>query len=96
MTQSTTDDRVEAAREAADRHAWTDAHRILSELDHEGRLDAAGLELLGTIAWWAGEPDVSVTARERSYSVYLKEGNPIRAAMMALVAGGGSHVLLVS
>src|SRR5688500_2096556 len=91
MSTETADARLSAAQEAADRHAWHEAYALLNDLDREGRLDGAGLELLGTIAWWASQPDASVTARERAFSAYLDEGDRIRAAYMALMAAWDHH-----
>lgn len=75
MSLETTDTRLAAAQEAADQHAWQEAYTLLTDLDRDGRLDAAGLELLATIAWWASQPDVSVAARERAFSAYLQGGD---------------------
>ncbi|MGH2572172.1 MAG: adenylate/guanylate cyclase domain-containing protein [Actinomycetota bacterium] len=85
MSQQTIEDPVAAARQAADRHAWQEAYDLLSILDREGGLDGAGLELLGSIAWWAGHAEESTEARERAFAAYLKEGDRARAAHLALV-----------
>ena len=85
MSQQTIEDPLTTAREAADRHDWPEAYDLLTGLDREGRLDGAGLELLGTIAWWAGQPQVSTEAKERAFSTYLKDGDRARAAYMATV-----------
>ncbi|MFA7249758.1 MAG: LuxR family transcriptional regulator [Dehalococcoidia bacterium] len=86
MSMQATGDRLDAAREAAERHAWRDAYEILTALDREGRLDGAGLNLLGAIAWWASQPDESTSARERAFAAYMEEGDRINAALMALLA----------
>src|SRR5919109_3672922 len=85
MSQKTIEDPLAEARDAAERHDWQASHEILSRLDAEGRLDGAGLELLGLISWWSGHPDVQADSRERAVAAYLAEGNRARAAYMALV-----------
>ncbi|TAK75769.1 MAG: hypothetical protein EPO16_08275, partial [Dehalococcoidia bacterium] len=86
MMESRTVDQLAAAQQAADRHAWPEAYGLLAALDAKGQLGAAGLELLGTMGWWAAEPDASVSARERAFAAYLAEGDRVRAAYMALLA----------
>jgi len=82
-TRDAIDQRLDATREAADRRAWREAYEPLVEIDGDGRLDAAGLELLGSVAWWAGDPDRSIGARERAVPAYLKDGDTVRAAYVA-------------
>jgi class 3 adenylate cyclase len=84
MSQQTIDDPLAEARDAAERHDWQASYELLARLDSEGRLDGAGLELLGQMSWWSGHPDLQINARERAVAAYLAEGNPARAAFMSL------------
>lgn len=86
MSQKTIEDPLAEAREAAERHDWQASYDLLTRLDSEGRLHGAGLELLGLISWWSGNPDVQIDARERAVAAYLAEGNRARAAYMSLAA----------
>jgi class 3 adenylate cyclase len=83
VSQRTLDDPVHAAREALDRHAWHEAFDLLRRADVEGRLSAGELAMLGDAAWWAGDMDACISARERAYAAYLEGGEPLRAAMVA-------------
>jgi class 3 adenylate cyclase/tetratricopeptide (TPR) repeat protein len=83
VTQRTLDP-VAAARQALDRHAWHEAFDLLRRADAEGELSAEELELLGGAAWWAGDMDACISARERAYAAFLEAGDPRRAAMVAL------------
>ena len=87
MNASSTAERLAVAREAAGEHVWTRAYELLTELDREGALDGDGLQLLGEMGWWVHQPDVTTSARERAYAAYLAAGDPVRAALMALLAG---------
>jgi class 3 adenylate cyclase len=84
MSQRTIEDPLAEARDAAERHEWQASYDRLARLDAEGRLDGAGLEFLGLISWWSGNPDVQIDARERAVAAYLSEGNKARAAYVAL------------
>ncbi|MGH2737217.1 MAG: hypothetical protein ACRDHH_00250, partial [Actinomycetota bacterium] len=84
MSQRTLDDPLAAAREALERHAWREAFDLLSKADTEGGLSAADLELLGEAAWWSGEMDACIAARERAYSLHLEAGETGRAGKIAL------------
>ncbi len=84
MTQRTIEDPLAAARDALDRHAWREAFDLLRAADERGELSADDLELLGEAAWWAGEMDACVSARERAYAAHLEAGEPEKAAMQAL------------
>jgi class 3 adenylate cyclase len=84
VTQRTIEDPLAAARDALDRHAWREAFDLLRAADERGELSADDLELLGEAAWWAGEMDACVSARERAYAAHLEAGEPEKAAMQAL------------
>jgi class 3 adenylate cyclase len=67
-----------------DRHAWREAFDLFAEADAEGRLGADELELFGQAAWWAGEPDTMIDARERAYAAFQTEGSSARAGLVAV------------
>jgi class 3 adenylate cyclase len=83
VSQKTIEDPIAEARAALDRHAWQEALELLRKADAEGRLEAPDLELLGEAAWWSGDINVCISARERAYGAYLEAGQPLRAAMIA-------------
>jgi class 3 adenylate cyclase len=77
-------DRVEQGREAYRRHAWHEAFESLSIADSEAALSPHDLELLAESAWFAGDPDAAIEARERAHQAFLGQGDPCHAAGMAL------------
>ena len=85
MSKTELDDPIASARAAFDRHAWQDAYDLLKEADARTPLPADALEMLGQAAWWCGSIDECISARERAYAMHLEEGNPRRAALVALV-----------
>ena len=44
-------------------------------------------ELLGTAAWWAGQPDRATDALERAFAGFEEAGSPEDAARVALALG---------
>ena len=84
VSQRTIEDPLAAAREALGRHAWREAFDLLTKADAEGELSAGDLELLGQAAWWSGEMDACIAARERAYALHLEAGDRRAAAAIAL------------
>jgi class 3 adenylate cyclase len=84
LAEQLTADDLARAREALDNCAWEDAARLLSELDKSMTLEPADLEGLAEAAWWRGQMDLSIDARERAYAGHLAAGNNGRAARLAL------------
>src|SRR4051812_5516383 len=78
---------VDRAKDALGRHAWREAFDLLSEADARGPLTPAELDLLAEAAWWVGHMPDSVEARERAYAGYMKAGEPVWAAVMAINLG---------
>jgi len=78
---------LELGRNAVGRHAWTEAIDALSTADREADLSPEDLELLGTAAWWAGDPDASTDALERAFAAYENAGRAEQAAGVALRLG---------
>ena len=76
-------DSLDAAREAAARHAWKEAHAAFAGVD-AGELTASDLELYGESAWWQGKLDAAIGLRERAYAAYTAAGDKIGAARLAL------------
>lgn len=77
-------DRVEAGRAALARYAWLEAYEALSHPDAAASLTSTDLEGLGDAAWWCGQLQRSISAREEAYRRYLEEGEPARAGMVAM------------
>jgi class 3 adenylate cyclase len=78
------DELVEGARDALQRHAWQEAYDALIEADRQGPLTGEGLHLLALAAYWTAHPDETVEALERAYAAYVKEGDLANAATLAL------------
>ena len=78
------EDRVQQGRDAYRRHAWRDAFDSLREADSETPLSPEDLALLAESAWFAGDPDAAIEARERAHAGYLEQGDKCHAAEMAL------------
>ena len=78
---------VEAAREALARHAWSEAHDILSGLDARGSLGPPELELLADASWWTGRLPEAIENRERAYGAATKAGDFESAARTAIGLG---------
>ena len=78
------EDRVQRGRDAYRRHAWHEAFDLLQEADSETPVSPADLRLLAESAWFAGDPDAAIEARERAHAGYLAQGDKCNAAEMAL------------
>ena len=77
-------DKLDAAREALDEHAWGEAYELLRGADGEEQLSPEWLEELATAAWWSGRLDDCIDARERAFAAHVAQGNPRGAALIAL------------
>jgi len=75
---------LDRARDALDRHAWQDAYEALSGASEERRPTGEELELLAESAWWTARPQECIDASERAYAAYSREGDPNKAAYVAL------------
>jgi class 3 adenylate cyclase len=84
MSDVVTVDPLEAGREAYERRAWPEAHRLLKDADAHGSLSPEDLEALAKSAWWVGFAGESIAVRERAYARYLERNDRARAAFMAL------------
>ncbi len=72
------------ARKALDDHAWQDAYDAFVSLRDRQDLSGEDWGGLGEAAWWSARPDESLDAFERAYATYSSEGNPRRAAAVAI------------
>ncbi|MGO9822792.1 MAG: hypothetical protein ACLPTJ_19365 [Solirubrobacteraceae bacterium] len=63
---------------------WEQSFETLSVLDVSGRLGAEDLEAPGEAAWWLRRLPECVSARERAVAAYVADGDPRRAAIVAL------------
>lgn len=79
MTIST---RLEGARKAMAAHDWNGAYEVFSGASEA--LAGEELETLAEAAWWTAHPKECIDALERAYAAYSREGNPRRAAYVAL------------
>ena len=78
------EDRVQQGRDAYRRHAWHEAFDSLRQADSETPVSPQDLGLLAESAWFAGDPDAAIEARERAHAGYLEQGDKCHAAEMAL------------
>ena len=84
MSQVLEQSPLEAGRDAIERHAWHEAYEFLSAADAADPLGPEDLENLAQAAWWTGQLESCISARERAYASYLEMNNPRRAAVVAL------------
>jgi class 3 adenylate cyclase len=82
------EDRVQQGRDAHRRHAWHEAFDSLREADSETPVSPEDLQLLAESAWFAGDPDAAIEARERAHAGYLEKGDKCHAAETALQLAG--------
>jgi tetratricopeptide (TPR) repeat protein len=78
---------ADKALDALGRHAWTEAFDLLSEADAKGSLTPDELELLAQASWWVGRLSGAIDARERAYAAQVKAGDPVMAAVAAILVG---------
>jgi class 3 adenylate cyclase len=76
-------DSVDAARQAASRHAWRDAYDAYTRADSSD-LTPADLESFAEAAWWTGRLEQAIGLRERSYTGFSAVGDKRGAARLAL------------
>lgn len=81
---ATTTDLLSTARQAIANHAWQEALDLFQKVDREEELDGADLERMGEGAFFSGQADLVIEAKERAFKAYQAAGNRIRAAYMAI------------
>lgn len=84
MMTDLTQDPVETGREALSRHAWSEAFAALSHPDATPSLTADDLAGLGNAAWWCGQLDRAISAREAAYARYRSEDRTGPAGLVAI------------
>jgi hypothetical protein len=77
------DDPLELGRDAYRRHAWNQAFDFFRDADARRALVGDDLVRLAEAAWFAGDPDAAIAARQRAHSDFLGQGDRARAAEMA-------------
>lgn len=78
-------DALGRAREAAGLRNWRRAFEELSSVPQERIEESAeDQELLGEAAIWSGHHEVSVSARQKAYSLFVRANSAPRAALVAL------------
>src|SRR5262245_47983237 len=77
-------DDLARAREALASWSWEEAAELLTALDQSTSLEPDDLEGLADAAWWRGQMDLAIDARERAYAGQVAAGNPAGAARLAL------------
>ena len=77
-------DTLERARTALETHDWKGAYDAYVAASIDGALSGDDLQRLAEAAWWTAHPAECIDALERAYAAYTREGNPRRAAYVAL------------
>jgi DNA-binding NarL/FixJ family response regulator len=83
----TSEDALDLARTAFDRHAWTDAYEAFRATDREAPLGIADLERVALAAHLIGNDDAAVEFWERAHHEAIQRGDVILAARQALWVG---------
>ncbi|HSV39839.1 MAG TPA: adenylate/guanylate cyclase domain-containing protein [Nocardioidaceae bacterium] len=81
----TVGDRLEAGRLAYQRSSWREAFELLRGAESEAPLAGPDLVLMAEAAWFGGDPDAAIDARERAHSAFLRDGDESAAAGIALL-----------
>jgi tetratricopeptide (TPR) repeat protein len=84
MSESTKESLLRAAREAASRGAWQEAHRALTAADAGSSLGCPDLALRADVAYAAGHLDVTIEAWERAHAQSVRAGDHLAAAGAAV------------
>jgi class 3 adenylate cyclase len=82
--RSVTDEPLQEARDAFERHAWQEAFDLLTAADESGELSPEDLESLAEAAFWTGRTDKCIEALERAYACFTEAGNARGAASVAI------------
>jgi hypothetical protein len=79
-------DLVAQGHASLERAAWDEAHRVLAQAVAQGACGDA-LDGLAWAAWWRGDADGLLEARQRAYRAYRQEGSFRDAARVATWLG---------
>jgi DNA-binding CsgD family transcriptional regulator len=85
----TTTDALRRGRESFARHAWGDAHALLSAADGDTPLEGEDLERLAVAAYLLGRDDAADDAWTRAHHAHCSRGDVERAARCAFWIGVG-------
>lgn len=86
--------RITAGMRAWSGHDWATAYQNLEALLGSPQAEPEQLEALAESAWWLGEVDDTITARERAFSMYVDAHRDVDAARVATqVAENHAHRL---
>jgi class 3 adenylate cyclase len=77
-------DTLELARTAMANHDWRGAYDAFVGASAGQELAGDDLERLAEAAWWTAHPKECIDALERAYAAHSREGDPRRAARVAL------------
>ena len=83
-TSATPPEPLRAGLDALLRHAWVEAFEQLSKADREGQLNGADLESLALASFFGAHADGELAVKERAFKAHESEGNPVRAAYLAI------------
>lgn len=81
---SRVDNSLQAGRDAIKRREWSEAFDLLKAADAAAELSPEDLESLAKAAWCIGRFQDYIDTYERAYAKYVEQGNPRRAAYIAL------------
>jgi class 3 adenylate cyclase len=84
LSQAIEESALAAGRKAVQKHAWGEALELFGQADSAGELSPDDLTALSEAAWWMGQIEECIKARERAYAGYVEAGNARRAALTAL------------
>jgi tetratricopeptide (TPR) repeat protein len=84
MSEATSTQLVERARDAVARGEWQRAHELLTEADTRGSLRGPDLALLAEVAYASGRLDVTIDAWERAHAQAMQAGDGLAAAGAAV------------
>lgn len=83
-TEAAPADLLSSAHSALSQHAWMDSLRLFRAADAEGQLSGPDLEKLAEAAFFNGEGNLVIEAKERAFKAYLAAGDRARAAALAI------------
>jgi class 3 adenylate cyclase len=81
---STQQDVLAGGRDALARHAWQESFDALGKVDGQVQLSAEDLEGLSVAAFFLAKGDLQGEYKERAFGLYEAQGNPAKAAYVAL------------
>src|SRR5262245_47300872 len=84
MSEQIAADALARARAAVSRWSWEEAVELFTALDRSTSLEPDDLAGLADAAWWRGQMDLAIDARERAYAGQVAADNRAGAARLAL------------